>query len=162
MKIDQSGDAMQAAASALDHAEAICRRRGARLTSLRREVLGMVLDSPRPVSAYELLDGLRAHRKGAAPPTVYRALGFLQAHGLVHKVERLAAYIGCATPDPHEHAAQFLICRICGRATEIEDEGVTDALAHAARRVGFRLGGATIEAEGICSPCAASLQEKTR
>ena len=150
------GKPVQAAESALDHAEAVCHQRGARLTPLRREVLGLVLGSARPITAYELLDNLRARRTGVAPPTIYRALSFLQAHGLVHKVERLAAYVGCAAPDPHEHAAQFLICRACGRAAEIEDDAVANALAGAAQRAGFRLGGVTVEAEGTCSACVAA------
>jgi Fur family transcriptional regulator, zinc uptake regulator len=44
---------------------------------LRRHVLGLVLDAASPTGAYELLDRLRQTRRGAAPPTVYRALDFL-------------------------------------------------------------------------------------
>ena len=58
----------------LDRAGAICQARGARLTDLRRQVLGLILDAPAPTGAYDLLDQLRATRHGAAPPTVYRAL----------------------------------------------------------------------------------------
>jgi Fur family zinc uptake transcriptional regulator len=49
--------------------------------------------------------------------------------------------------------AQFLICRACGRVTEIEDHDLALALAAAARRVGFTVAGATIEAEGQCADC---------
>lgn len=63
--------------SLLDRAETVCTRRNARLTDLRRHVLGLVLDAASPTGAYELLDRLRQTRRGAAPPTVYRALDFL-------------------------------------------------------------------------------------
>ena len=139
----------------LDHAEAVCEQRGARLTGLRREVLGLVLDAGAPAGAYELLDRLRERRGAAAPPTVYRALEFLQEQGLVHRVERLSAFVGCVEElgHGHDHPAQFLICRKCGGVTEIEDHELADALAAAAKRVGFAVGGATIEAEGLCEAC---------
>jgi Fur family zinc uptake transcriptional regulator len=143
----------------LDRADAICLRRGARLTTLRRQVLALVLESPRPTGAYELLDRLRGQHKGAAPPTVYRALDFLLEQGLIHKVERLAAYIGCIHgiadgPDhAHVHAAQFLICQNCQQVTELNDPGITRALLHATGDAGFALRHATIEADGLCAAC---------
>ena len=138
----------------LDRAGQICAGRGARLTDLRREVLGLILDAEGPTGAYDLLDRLRGSRGGAAPPTVYRALDFLQEQGLVHRLERLSAFVGCVAHEPQEHAAQFLICRSCGRVTELEDHELAHALADAAERLGFTVGKATIEAEGQCAACA--------
>ena len=140
-------------AGLLDRADAICARRGARLTSLRRLVLGLILEGDGPTGAYDLLDRLKARRKGAAPPTVYRALEFLLAQGLIHRVERLSAFVGCVAHDEHDHAAQFLVCRGCGRVTELEDAEVVQALRAAAQRAGFHIQGATIEAEGRCAGC---------
>jgi Fur family zinc uptake transcriptional regulator len=140
----------------LNRAGVICDGRGARLTDLRRQVLGLILDAPQPTGAYDLLDRLRATRDGAAPPTVYRALDFLLEQGLIHKLERLSAFVGCIAHDDHAHAAQFLICRGCGRVAEIEDHELAHALEHAAKRLGFTVGKATIEAEGQCASCAAA------
>jgi Fur family zinc uptake transcriptional regulator len=146
--------------SLLDRADEVCQKRGATLTELRRQVLGLILDAASPTGAYELLDRLSETRRRAAPPTVYRTLGFLLDQGLIHKVERLSAFVGCVTgctadPDEkaHAHAAQFLICRKCGRVIEMRDPGVPVALAQAARDVGFRVSHATIEAEGVCNTC---------
>jgi Fur family transcriptional regulator, zinc uptake regulator len=153
----------------LVRAEAICAARGARLTALRRDVLGLILDAKTPAGAYDLLDRLRRTRGSAAPPTVYRALDFLCAQGLVHRVERLAAFVGCMAqadpaasapdPHPHAHAAQFLICRRCGRAIELDDPELARALAAAAVRRGFSVSAATIEAEGVCAACAGAAAE---
>src|SRR5258708_22844807 len=79
----------------LNHAGKICEAKGARLTDLRREVLGLILDAEAPTGAYDLLDRLRATRHGAAPPTVYLALEFLLEHGLAHKLESQSSYRGC-------------------------------------------------------------------
>jgi Fur family zinc uptake transcriptional regulator len=138
----------------LRHASQICEAKGARLTDLRREVLALILDADAPTGAYDLLDRLRATRHRAAPPTVYRALEFLLEHGLVHKLESLSSYVGCVSHGDSEHAAQFLICRGCGQVTEIDDHELAHALDDAARRLGFTVGKATIEAEGRCAECA--------
>ena len=53
-----------------------------------------------------------------------------------------------------DHAAQFLICRTCGQVTEIDDHELAHALEDAAKRLGFTVGKATIEAEGRCATCA--------
>src|ERR1700758_1316626 len=79
----------------LTRANAICEGRGARLTDLRRQVLGLILDREAPTGAYDLLDRLRSTRHGAAPPTIYRALEFLQEQGLVHRLGSRAAVVGC-------------------------------------------------------------------
>ena len=151
--MNAAGDFTPGVAALLDRADGLCARRGARLTDLRRQVLGLILEARAPMGAYDLLESLRGHRRGAAPPTVYRALDFLMAQGLIHRVERLSAFVGCVAGDDHVHAAQFLICRDCGGVTELEDHGVADALAGAAARAGFSIAGATIEAEGRCSGC---------
>ena len=142
----------------LHRAGTICDNRGARLTELRREVLGLILDAEAPTGAYDLLDRLRTTRHGAAPPTVYRALDFLLEQGLIHKLERLSAFVGCVEHSD-DHAAQFLICRNCGKVTEIEDHELAHALEDAARRLGFTVGKATIEAEGSCADCGAPAKE---
>lgn len=153
----------------LNQAEAVCAQRGASLTELRRQVLGLILDSASPTGAYELLDRLRQTRRGAAPPTVYRTLDFLLEQGLIHRVERLSAFVGCvagctAQPDGenHTHAAQFLICRKCGRVVEMQDHEVSSMLARAARNAGFSITNATIEAEGLCSTCRAASPSHAR
>jgi Fur family zinc uptake transcriptional regulator len=140
----------------LDRAAQICEAKSARLTDLRREVLGLILESEAPTGAYDLLDRLRATRHGAAPPTVYRALEFLLEHGLIHKLESRSSYVGCVSHGDADHAAQFLICRTCGQVTELDDHELAHALADAAKRLGFTVGKATIEAEGRCATCAAA------
>jgi Fur family zinc uptake transcriptional regulator len=153
----------------LDRAAALCARRGAQLTELRRQVLRLVLEAEQPVGAYALLDRLKELRGGAAPPTVYRALDFLLEQGLIHKVERLNAFLGCVEAGQgghahhhdgegrhRDHPHQFLICRRCGTAAEISDPAIAAALASASAEAGFTLHRATVEAEGVCADCAAS------
>jgi len=168
MQASDARDFSRRTRTLLDRADEVCRQRGARLTELRRRVLGLILDAAAPTGAYDLLDRLRRTRRGAAPPTIYRALDFLLEQGLIHRVERLSAYVGCVagcTADPHEaahtHAAQFLICRTCGRVIEMQSHDLSSVLARVAKETGFSIGSATIEAEGLCSTCTAAGQRNS-
>jgi len=150
----------------LERAEALCQTRGVQLTPLRRDVLRLVLEAEAPIGAYALLDQLKASRAKAAPPTVYRALDFLLEQGLIHRLERLNAFMGCnealeghgANHDhAHDHPHQFLICRGCGATREISDHGVAEAISAAAAKAGFSAARATVEIEGFCGKCGDAL-----
>ncbi|MDZ4736909.1 MAG: Fur family transcriptional regulator [Rhodospirillaceae bacterium] len=143
---------------ALDGAERLCSRSGARLTPLRRRVLELVWQSHQPVGAYQVLAALGQEMPGEkarnpAPPTVYRALEFLLAQGLIHRLESRNAYIGCPHPDL-DHAGQFLICHECGTVTELVDPKIGDAVRRGAQQAGFRPNRMTLELEGTCRQCA--------
>lgn len=133
----------------------LCDRRGAQLTPLRSRVLDLVVEAGRPIGAYELLDRLRDQQGRAAPPTVYRALDFLIEQGLVHRIESLNAFVGCADPD-HAHSWQFLICNDCGHAVELEDRRIGNAIARGAADHDFQVGRQTVEITGTCTHCAAN------
>jgi Fur family zinc uptake transcriptional regulator len=147
--------------AAVERAASLCASRGVQLTELRRQVLRLILEAEAPIGAYALLDRLRSLRAGAAPPTVYRALDFLLEQGLVHKLERLNAFMPCVETGHghhhghgHDHPHQFLICRKCGATAEICAPAVAAAIAAAARAEGFTPGTATVEVEGVCANCA--------
>ncbi len=137
---------------ALARAEVLCAARGARLTTLRKRVLELVWASHRPRGAYDILDELGDGGRAAAPLTVYRALDFLVAQGLVHRIESLNGYVGCADPGP-SHAGQFLVCDGCGVAIELNDPGIAAAVTACAGGHGFRVIRPTIELHGLCPAC---------
>jgi len=139
-------------ALALRTADAACHKGGHRLTKIRRRVLELVWGSHEPVKAYDLLEALRNEKKRAAPPTVYRALDFLQEQGLVHKIESLNAYVGCGAPG-HTGTGQLLICRDCGQVAELDDREIIELIAYKSGRLGFEIIRQTIEVEGLCAGC---------
>jgi Fur family zinc uptake transcriptional regulator len=138
----------------LDAAVLACAQRGSRLTVLRRAVLELILMAEGPVTAYQLLDQLKKKHKGAAPPTIYRALDFLLDNELIHKVESLSAFIPCIDAGNHSLSVQFLICRRCGTVAELEESTVSEALDRAAARQGFRPGSTIVEVQGLCAACS--------
>lgn len=135
----------------LDEAAAISESKGQKLTPIRRKVLELLLNSREPAKAYDLLDKIQGY--GAAkPPTIYRALDFLQSVGLAHKIESLNAYVACGHIN-HEHSAVFLICDKCGGAEELHADTTSSALNEDLRAAGFEIKAATIEARGTCRDC---------
>ena len=139
--------------NALAEADALCARSGVRLTALRKRVLELVWQSHKPLGAYDILGQLTEQDgRRAAPPTVYRALDFLLENGLVHRIASLNAFIGCNHPE-HPHQGQFLICRNCHTAIELEHAAIGDAITTAAASVDFSVEGQTVEVVGLCAPC---------
>lgn len=140
-------------AAIIRRAEAVCRERGARLTPLRRRVFELMLEAGQPVTAYELLARLAGDGGNPAPPTVYRALEFLQAHGLVHRLASHSRWVVCDHPDD-PHGGLFLVCCHCGRALEWADERVAHAVHASAEAAGFRVTDEVLpEVEGVCGDC---------
>jgi len=138
---------------ALDRAARVCALNGSRLTAVRRRVLREVWRSHDAVKAYDILARLGDARRKAKPPTVYRALQFLLAEGLVHRLESLNAFIGCPAPT-RRHEGQFLICAGCGLVQEIHAPGVAAAVQDAAQRAGFAVARQMVEVLGRCPRCA--------
>lgn len=139
-------------ADALERARELCRARGERLTALREKVLILVLQSHRPLGAYDLLDSLNQEGRKAAPPTIYRTLDFLQQAGLVHRIASLNAFIACIHPGK-AHSGCFLICKHCRNVLELETRQVNQAIQEVSVAQGFTVAEATIEVAGFCPTC---------
>ncbi len=138
-------------AAAITAAEELCRRRGQRLTSIRRRVLEIIWIGHKPIGAYLILEILQKERH-AAPTTVYRALDFLLELGLVHRLNSLNAFVGCSQPGkPHD--GQFLICDSCHVLVELNDREVNAAIEGSAQSADFHIRQQTIEILGRCSLC---------
>jgi len=139
---------------ALAQAETRCEGDGQRLTAPRKRVLELLLAAPGPVKAYDLIGAFGAGGEAAKPPTVYRALEFLERQGFAHRIESLNAYVACRL-GAEVHAAAFLICDCCGDAREVEPTGSTAFMA-AAEGAGYAIQSMTIEAHGKCAACQAN------
>ncbi len=138
--------------TALAEAEARSKAEGLRLTPTRRKVFEILLQEHRALGAYAILDRLREAGFGSQPPVAYRALEFLVAHGFVHKIERLNAFVACAHPG-ESHSPAFMICRVCDAVAEAQSAPAKGVLGEAARAAGFQIEQTVVEARGICPDC---------
>jgi len=139
--------------AALERASGLCAARGVRFTTLRQRVFALVCEAERPVGAYDLLERLAdADDRRAQPPTVYRALDFLQSQGLIHRLASNNTYLACVHPE-EGHASVFLVCRHCGRASELESAAVDAAIGELAGQSGFSVEHSVMELAGLCELC---------
>lgn len=137
----------------LARAEKLCQHRGVRLTPARREVFALLSKHDGAIGAYDLLEQLKEVVPNAKPPTIYRALDFLQAQGFVHKISSSNSYVLCSHFET-QHPVQMLICRQCGSVQEIHSEGLHEKFLSQASAKGFEVEQQTVEALGMCAECA--------
>jgi Fur family zinc uptake transcriptional regulator len=145
-------DHERCADAAIAHAEAQCTARAQRLTPMRRQVLQALLASHKPLGAYEIIERL-THKTRPAPITVYRALDFLRANGLVHRIESRNAFVACVHNHGGDEMVVFLICERCGAVGEAPGAAAAEALKASSRAVGFSPKSPLIEIAGICAHC---------
>ena len=141
------------AADALAHAEALCGKRGERLTPMRRHVLEVLSASHKPLGAYEIIEQVAARGARPAPVTIYRALDFLTAQGFVHRIESRNAFLACINNHASDAPVIFLICDSCGAVGEAPSAAVAESLNAAAKSAGFSPKSPVIEIAGICAHC---------
>ena len=135
-------------------AVSICEGRGVQMTEQRRRILELLWASGRPTGAYELIEAVKLRdSRPVGPPTVYRALEFLMAQGLVSRIESLNAYVPCAHPE-RDHDCLFFICGGCRASVELEDPRIGGLLAEDAAVLGFVATRRMVEVQGTCARCA--------
>lgn len=140
-------------ADALKYAEMLCAERAQRLTPIRRQVLELLLESHKPLGAYEIIDRAAAAGGRPAPITIYRALDFLRDNGLVHRIESRNAFMACVGNHETGDPVVFLICERCDDVGETASAAVAEQIKSAARAVGFAPKAPVIEITGVCANC---------
>lgn len=121
----------------------------------QQDVLGLLKQSPKPMTAYDILAELKTDNAKLAPPTIYRALSALTDQGLIHRVEGVNAFVACCHGD-HDAAALLSICEDCGGVEERVDDSLSKVLRTAAIQTGFKTKRQVIEIYGVCSDCGSA------
>lgn len=124
-----------------------------KLTALRKEVLYVLWCAQKPLKAYEILDSLLKTKSNSTPPTVYRALIFFLASGIVHKIESIQSYTLCCEPEKHWSSELLMVCNTCHQVVEIYDAAVRGLVARLADAHYFQLKQDAIELKGTCKQC---------
>ncbi len=138
------------------HVEAACRDRGLQMTALRRDVTAILANADQPLGAYAVIQKLSdAQHRAVAPPTVYRTLDFLVENGFVVKIESRQAFVRCDHDHDHDRHGLLFSCAKCGRAQEVESDGVEREVAALAMRLAFSIDRKVLEIEGVCGSCHA-------
>nr|WP_199783783.1 Fur family transcriptional regulator [Streptomyces sp. SID4913] len=106
-------------------------------------------------SAQELHDVLKHRGDSVGLTTVYRTLQSLADAGevdVLRTTEGESVYRRCSTGDHHHH----LVCRMCGKAVEVEGPVVEQWAETIAAQHGFVNVAHTVEVFGTCADCASN------
>lgn len=106
-------------------------------------------------SAQQIHDLLRRGGVEIGLATVYRTLAMLASEDVVDSMrtpDGETVYRRCAQTGHHHH----LVCRVCGRAVEIDGPGVETWASRVAAQQGFSDVLHTLELTGVCAQCRAA------
>ncbi len=148
---------MNTAEQRLAWALEVCRRAQVRMTPVRQGILAFLAGQRVPVG----LDTI-ARAAGVAghcdATTVYRTLMMFHDADLVRQVgtTQKIKYFRLNVPGESGH---YLICRKCGRITELSlPHAVTEEIQRLTRTKHFSLAGQDHEVHGLCEHCHSSRQ----
>lgn len=122
-----------------------------RSTKQRGVLLEHIQAQKQFVSAQELHTSMKAAGESVGLSTVYRTLTALAEQGVVDVVQNEAgeALYRVCSRDHHHH----LLCRNCGRATEIKATAVENLARELAAEYGYADIEHRLELIGICTDC---------
>ncbi len=134
-----------------------CSKAGVKLTPNRRNILHLMLEEKKALSAYEIASLLQSKLNISLPAmSVYRNLDFLKDKKLVHKISSINKYTICN----HilcEHDHEFMRLAICSQCLKVKEliskSSVIRELRSTLDDIGFHLKSEHIELIGLCSNC---------
>lgn len=136
----------------LESASKYCEKHGFRFTEPRERVLKILIDTKKPLGAYDILQRLSLEMNNPKPPTVYRAIQFWHHQGFIHCLDSLKAYVACLHGH-HVGQAQFLICNRCDFVQELECDLNLNCVKELAKNIQFSIVNCTVEIKGLCINC---------
>ena len=127
-----------------------CREQGVRVTAQRLAVYRALAEDPSHPTADAIYRRLRGAMPSLSPATVYRVLESLVQDGLLRRVSTTGgAGRFDANLTPHQH----LICRVCGRMTDVHAPAVEVGRVAAEVRPRFVVEDVDVRIVGRCETC---------
>jgi Fur family ferric uptake transcriptional regulator len=128
------------------------RGRQKRLTTQRRNILTVVLDSSEHLDIEQIRRRASELGEPVSSATVYRTMRMLVDEGIIkerHFKEGVARYEYVEEGEHHDH----LICTQCGRVTEFTNDTIEELQIVVADKYGYRMTGHKHEIYGLCHDC---------
>jgi Fur family ferric uptake transcriptional regulator len=126
--------------------------RTSRMTRQGQAVLNVVESSENFRSAQDIHAELRAAGEAVGLTTVYRHLALLTDDGQLDSLQTAdgeLVYRRCHSDQHHHH----VVCRRCGRGTEVELPDLEQWAESTARALGYSEVTHTVEIFGLCATC---------
>lgn len=125
-----------------------------RAAARQTDVLSVLNECDRPMTAYQILERLQIIEPDLAPPTVYRTLSALTDQGRAHRLESIKAFVPCRC-NHVESLPVLAICEDCGTVEEHDGSDLLPKLTILTDQNAFRAKQHIVEIHGLCGTCAA-------
>ncbi|MEA2606055.1 MAG: Fur family transcriptional regulator, ferric uptake regulator [Chloroflexota bacterium] len=132
---------------------------GYRITAPRRALADLALDLDGHFTAADLAVAGRERGLRIGRATLFRALELMIELGVVERLDLPSgehAYVVCAASHHHH-----VVCSVCGRTAEVDDQGLADAVRRIEQQSGFRIDTHRLEMFGRCRRCQRRIASKT-
>lgn len=130
--------------------EMLCRQHGLPVTVQRRAVYRFVRGRKDHPTADQVYKGVRKHLPDVSRMTVYRVLDALVRIGALRKV---CSPNSSARYDANTGRHHHLVCTVCEKLVDYEDEGLNDLPLPRGRAQGFQISDYSIQFRGMCADC---------
>ncbi len=131
---------------------------GCRITSPRRAIIEVLINSPRALQPAEVYDLCKQKHAGIGLVTVYRTLERLESLGLVQRVHRDdGCHLLMPAADGHEH---YLVCTTCGRTILFEGDDLAPLFTKVESCTGYLVSEHWLQLFGTCPDCQ-GINQKT-
>lgn len=136
------------------------KRENQKMTPQRRRVFEKAFEVHDHFTVEEMYEWLKAEEGPAVSrATVYRTLDVLQRGGFIQGVETAPDRVVYEHVLGHAHH-DHLICEVCGRIEEFQDDEIEALQRKNAYKLGFVMTGHMLRLSGICPTCVKELQAK--
>jgi Fur family ferric uptake transcriptional regulator len=142
--------------------EEFLRTESLKMTPQRRRIFEKAFEVHDHFSVERMYEWLKAEDGPAVSrATVYRTLEVLERGGFIEAVETGRGEVVYEHVLGHEHH-DHMICVMCKRIEEFQDEEIEALQRKNAERLGFVMTGHMLRLSGICGDCASELREDGR
>ncbi|KPL14267.1 hypothetical protein AMJ74_03690 [candidate division WOR_3 bacterium SM1_77] len=136
-------------------------KHGLKSSDKRSFIVNYFVEADRHYTVEELYDEIRKVKPEIGYSTVYRALKLLVRCGLATECtfnDSAVRYEPAHQSQHHDH----LICRVCGRIIEFENDKIEKLQKDVAHRYGFHVSAYSLQLYGECRKCRKRKKEGTR
>ncbi len=135
----------------LQHWIEILEENGCRITSPRRVIIEILLNSPRALEPTEIYDLGREMNPGIGLVTVYRTLEKLEELGLIQRIHQEdGCHMVMPAVEGHQH---YLVCTACGKTTVFRGDDLGALFSRVETNTGYQVNDHWLQLFGTCPDC---------
>ena len=130
----------------------VLKNSGLKVTKIRTKVIDILEESTKPLNAYEIHHTVNLESK-INISTIYRVLDKFFESGIIHKIEKLNAYIVCSKPKQSCKCHHLFVCNLCNKVIEFIDHSICKIQDQLALKNNFKTNSHWLEMIWVCNQC---------